>query len=197
MLTGMAHTPEQRSKQPLCGAKKKNGEPCRLFAGQGTEHKGYGRCKKHGGSTPNHNKHAVALELKHKMIMLGEPVEDVTAVEALLQELYASTGHVAWLRQEISSMDDDDLGTPTGQALISLYNNERDRKVRIAKLATEAGLDEAQVRIAEAQVLLLAGALKRAADAVNMPVAMQRKLGAKLREELSAVEPQTRRVAVA
>lgn len=168
-----------------------------MFAGQGTDHVGFGACKLHGGATKNHGKHAVALELKRKMITLGEPVEDVTAVEALLQELFASSGHVAWLRQEISSMDEDDLGTPTGQAMISLYNSERDRKVRIAKLATEAGLDEAQVRIAEAQVLLLADALKRAADAVNMPVKMQRQLGARLREEFSKVEPQTRRVVAA
>ena len=33
-----------------CGAKSRNGDPCRSTAGMGTEHKGYGRCKWHGGN---------------------------------------------------------------------------------------------------------------------------------------------------
>lgn len=33
-----------------CGAKSRNGDPCKSTAGMGTEHKGYGRCKYHGGN---------------------------------------------------------------------------------------------------------------------------------------------------
>jgi hypothetical protein len=186
-------TPDQRDQVPLCGAKKKNGELCRAFAGQGTNHSGSGKCKFHGGSTPNHDKRAVTQELKRRMITLGEPVEDITAVSALLSELYASTGHVAWLRQQIADMSTDALGTVEGQAIINLYNGERDRKTKIAKLCTEAGVDEAAMRVAEAQVTLLGSALARAADTAGLSVSMRQRLGAALRDELAAAQakPQT------
>lgn len=183
-------TPEQRDQVPLCGAKKKNGELCRAFAGQGTQHPGTGACKFHGGSTPNHGKRAVTLEAKRKMITLGEPDQEVTAISALLSELYASSGHVAWLRQQIADMTPEDLGTVEGQAIISLYNSERDRKTRIAKLCTEAGVDEATVRIAEAQVTLLGNALSRACDTAGLSAPMRRRVGSALRDELAQVQAQ-------
>jgi len=45
-----------RSRQALitgkCGAKTRDGTPCELPAGWGTDHVGWGRCKLHGGATP-------------------------------------------------------------------------------------------------------------------------------------------------
>ena len=35
----------------ICGAKNRNGEPCKLKAGWGTDHLGEGRCKFHGGKS--------------------------------------------------------------------------------------------------------------------------------------------------
>jgi hypothetical protein len=90
-------------------------------------------------------------------------------------------------------MTPDDLGTIEGQAIISLYNSERDRKTKIAKMATEAGVDEAAIRVAEAQTTLLGEALSRAADTAGLSAAMRRRLGAALRDELAQVQakPQT------
>jgi hypothetical protein len=50
----MAHTKEQRDLHDLCGAKRKNGELCRKFAGEGTDHFGVGHCKYHFGNARNH-----------------------------------------------------------------------------------------------------------------------------------------------
>jgi hypothetical protein len=181
-------TPEQRDQVPLCGAKKKNGELCRAFAGQGTKHPGQGKCKFHGGNTPNHDKRAVTLDLKRRMVTLGEPIENVTAVSALLSELYASTGHVEWLRQEIAVMSEDELAQIEGQAIVRLYDGERDRKTRIAKLCTEAGVDEAAVRVAETQVTILGSALARACDTAGLSAPMRQRLGAALRHELAQAQ---------
>lgn len=189
MLTRMATTPEQRNQHAMCGAKKRNGESCRAYAGQGTNHPGTGRCKFHGGATPNHDKRAVTLETKRRMVTLGQPVEDVTAITALLAELYASTGHVEWLRQEIAGMTQEDLlGTVEGAAVVRLYDTERDRKTKIAKMCTEAGVDEAKVRVAEAQVTLLGQALANAADVAGLSPEVKRRLGAALRDELAKIE---------
>jgi hypothetical protein len=185
----MTTTPEQRDKHAMCGAKKRNGELCRAYAGQGTNHPGTGACKFHGGAMPNHDKRAVTLETKRRMVTLGQPVEDVTAVTALLAELYASTGHVEWLRQEIASMTQEDLlGTIEGQAILRLYDTERDRKTKIAKMCTEAGVDEAKVRVAQTQVTLLGQALANAANVTGLSPEVKRRLGAALRDELAKAE---------
>ena len=98
----MAHTSEQRGnlRTPLCGAKKKNGELCRNFAGEGTEHKGIGTCKFHGGATGTHQKHAQLVEGKRQMVTMGLPIE-VQPHEALLNLLWLSAGHVAWLAKQV------------------------------------------------------------------------------------------------
>lgn len=45
----------------LCGARRKQGEgTCTRPAGWGTPHVGIGRCKLHGGCSPNHIEHAKA-----------------------------------------------------------------------------------------------------------------------------------------
>jgi hypothetical protein len=183
-------TPEQRDKVPMCGAKRKNGELCRAFAGQGTSHTGIGRCKFHGGATGTHEKAAVKRELQKSMVMMGEPVENVTALQALLQELWASTGHVGWLRQQIADMGHDELGSTYGQAVTSLYNTERDRKTKIARLCIESGVDEAAIRVAEVQVTLVGQALAKAADTAGLSAEMRKRLGAAMREELAAVDAQ-------
>lgn len=187
----MAFTREERSERALCGAKRRSGELCRLFAGQGTDHKGVGRCKLHGGSTRAHRQAAVKQELQKRMVEetgLGVPDEKITALGAMLQELYASNGHVGWLRRQISDMSQTQLATLEGQALVRLYDGERDRKVKIAKLCIEAGVDQARVMLMEKQVMLLGEALARAADTAGLSAPLRKRLGGALREELSRVE---------
>jgi hypothetical protein len=142
----VAHSSEQRDTHPLCGARKKNGETCRAFAGQGTPHPGVGRCKFHGGSTATHVAGAAAQEAQARMLMLGAAV-DIEPHEALLGVLRLSSGHVAWLRQEVSALDN--LASTDGQILRRLYGEERDRVGRLAKACLDAGVAERQVRLAE------------------------------------------------
>jgi hypothetical protein len=184
----MAHTKEQRSANALCGAKRRNGEPCRKFAGEGTDHKGVGRCRLHGGSTPTHKKHALKLNLQRQMVTLGEPDTEVTALDAMLSELAATSGHTSWLRARIANMSEEELATPEGVALVRLYDGERDRRVRIAKLCIEAGVDEAAIRVAEIQMVMLAQALKNACDEAGISEQAQRRLGNSLKQNLDRIE---------
>jgi hypothetical protein len=184
-------TRDERSERALCGAKRRNGELCRLFAGHGTKHTGIGRCKLHGGSVPNHEKAAVRRQLQQRMIAegtLGDPDTEITALGALLSELYASAGHVAWLRRQIGDMSQADIATIEGQALIRLYDGERDRKARIARLAIESGVDEAKVIVMEAQCKLLGEALSRACDTAGLSAPLRKRVGAALRDELASVQ---------
>lgn len=145
----MAHTPKQRDGMNLCGAKKKNGETCRAFAGQGTEHPGVGCCKFHLGNTKRHNTHAARKEALAKWAersKFGEPLE-VGPAEALLGVLHLSAGHLSWIRAELAAIKDK--RTQEAQVLMRLWDEERDRIARISKAALDVGVAEAQIALAE------------------------------------------------
>ena len=120
-------TSEQRSNFKLCGAKSAHGGICRLFAGQGTDHPGWGKCSKHGGKATSVR--ALKEHAQAEMIRLGAP-QNVTPNQALLGLLRMSAGMVAWLHQEIVQLTD--LDSNTARALIALHGEERDRLLRIS-----------------------------------------------------------------
>jgi hypothetical protein len=150
-------TKELRDRFQLCGARKKNGDTCRLFAGQGTPHLGIGRCKHHGGMTPNHMKNAAKVESQRRMVQLGGSVE-MAPHEALLAMLHLSSGHVVWLRNEISAQKT--VGDFEARVIYQMYSEERDRVARIAKACLDAGVAERQVRLAEEFGQMLADVLR-------------------------------------
>src|SRR5262249_55164733 len=143
-------TPDQRSLNALCGAKKKDGDTCRAFAGQGTDHPGVGRCKHHLGRTQNMNKHAVKLHAEREVTKARADFGDrlpVDPAEALLTTLQISAGQMAWLQAVLEEHGDKiDFD---GQVLMRLWNDERDRVARIAEAALRAGVKERYVRLAE------------------------------------------------
>lgn len=170
----MAHTPQQREAHPLCGAKKKNGDTCRAFAGQGTDHRGVGRCKNHGGSTRTHKQHAVVTEAKRRMVKLGEPVPGIQPHQALLALLRATAGHCAWLHREVGGLED--LSSHEGRVIVELYDSERDRLTRIAKACSDVGVADRDIRIHEQEAALFATAVDRAAEAIGMDASTRRQL---------------------
>lgn len=142
----MAHTAKQRDRLQLCGAKKKNGQKCRAFAGQGTEHFGVGRCRWHLGNSPSHNVNAVKQEAKSRMVDFGESIE-IDPATALLGVLHLSAGHLNWIREELATTNDK--STFDAQVLLRMWDEERDRIARISKAALDVGVAEKQIRIAE------------------------------------------------
>lgn len=97
-----------------CAAIRGNRPPCRRPAGWGTTHPGIGRCKLHGGSTPNHQR-AAQLELaRRECNRLGVPIE-VDPGEALMQELWETAGNVAFYRSLVAELPihpEDDTYVP-------------------------------------------------------------------------------------
>jgi hypothetical protein len=177
----MAMTSERRSTYPLCGAKKKNGETCRAFAGQGTDHLGIGKCKYHGGAT--HRKAAAKAEAQRKMTTLGVAM-NVTPAQALMGLLRATSGHVAWLATEVGALEG--LESPEARALINQYADERDRLTRIAKAALDSGIGKAEVEMAEAQTEALAKAINAAMSSVGgLSNDQKKRFGEALRRELA------------
>ena len=183
----MGHTQDQRSAKPLCGARKKNGEKCRAFAGQKTDHPGFGQCAFHGGATPNGRKHALALSAKQRMVAESVRVEDAHPHLVLVQELAMSAGHVGFLREEIAGLEPSEIGDERSKVLLERYDLERDRLTRIAKSCSEAGVDEACIRIEEVKAAQVVATITAAAKDAGIPPHYVRALGPALRKQFALV----------
>lgn len=185
----MAVTPEQRSEHPLCGARKRNGELCRAYAGQGTDHFGVGRCSFHLGKSPSHKRQAVELEAKARMVKLGQPIPDARPHQVLLGLLSASAGHCAWLQREVAALDD--LGTDEAAVVLRLHDTERDRCARIALACSQAGVDQAEINFQEAQAIMIVGAIRDAAKEIGLNRDQLAALGSAMRKQMAELSGDT------
>lgn len=182
--SGHAHnTPEQRDTRALCGAKKRNGEKCRAYAGQGTPTPGVGRCKHHGGSTVNHRKHAVSIEAKRRMVTMGTPIEEITAPEALMGLLRASAGHVAWLQHEVAALDT--LASHEAAVVVQLYDSERKMLLQVGEACVRAGVAEHIVRMEQHKAELTLRAIRDAAGDTGLNATQLQALGVALRRRFA------------
>ncbi len=183
----MAMSSEKRSEFPLCNAKKKSGERCRAFAGQGTSHLGIGRCKFHLGSTRSHVSNATVQEAQRRMVKFGAPIE-IHPQEALLAMLHLSSGHTAWLREEIAKMES--LDSFESQVIVNLYNDERDRLARVARSCLDAGIAERMVLAAERYGVAVAGVLRAIFDDgdLGLTVGQRDRLPTLVRRHLGSLE---------
>lgn len=186
----MTTTPETPGHDGKCGGKKRDGSgnTCTQPAGWGTDHPGIGRCKLHGGATPNHVAAARVEQARRDVATYGLPV-DIEPGLALLQEVHRTAGHVAWLGAKVAEMDEADLvwgvteetdkgaseypGTDTTRAAkpnvwLTLYQQERKHLVDVSAATVKAGVDKAIVKLTEQQGALLAGAISRILDALDL-----------------------------
>ncbi len=191
--------------KPKCGAKKRQGEGCcRRPAGWGTDHPGVGRCKLHGGATVSHRDAAVE-DLARKAVATYGLARDIPAIDALLEEVHWTAGHVAWLRERVAELEPDALvwgvteesdqqatefpgiNTTRGakpNVWLQLYREERKHLVDVTKAAISAGIEERRVKIAEAQGALLNGVIKRILARLDLTAAQSALLPVVVPEEL-------------
>jgi hypothetical protein len=158
----MPPTREQRDAFALCGAKTKTGSPCRMFAGQGTDHVGVGRCFRHGGCSPTHNKAAVAQVVEQRLHQEAEPLSDEEAQpHSVLKSLLAETGgRVRWL--------DAELGRQHSAKAEQMYRQERQFLAWISKLCSEVKLEDWEVSVRQSQAAQMAAMVKEALERVGV-----------------------------
>lgn len=164
--------PAKRAPGEKCNGRKTNESSyCKQPSGWGTEHVGYGRCRKHGGNTPNGKKAAAKLIAEALAKGYGLP-QEVDPQEALVQELHRTAGHVGYLHGLVAELEEAELHGKVGtegnaegktflaksepHVLVRMYQTERKMLERIAKSCIEAGIEERRVRIAEDQGKLFA-----------------------------------------
>lgn len=183
-------TPENqlRTKGPICGharsGKSMSGEGvCCQPAGWGTNHKGVGWCKLHGGNSPTGEAHAAKQRIAASMPAYGAPI-NIGPHEAILEEVHRTAGHVQWLHEMIqwlgrspdTDVTDEELEevgiVPMGHAAdaitqatlqgikpsiwLQMYQAERKHLMEVCKTAVTMGCAERTIQLAEDQGKMLA-----------------------------------------
>lgn len=194
---------------PGCaGHKKATGKPC------GKDPiKGGTVCTHHGGRAPQVEKAAKRNLAKQEVVKaaarLGGSI-DANPIDVLLEQVREAAANVTVLRDWIREMLKIDVdhsgaiaipeqvvyfekgGTHVPAAphiMVTLYNQERDRLVKYAKLCLDAGVEERRVQLAELQGRRLSEVVKAAveamkptdaqrADAFKAAAAMMKRIGA-------------------
>lgn len=144
-----------------CNAVKRDGsgKRCRQRAGHGTSHAGTGTCRRHGGSTPNGEKAAQAIDAAAAVVTYGLPIE-TDPHQALIDELYRTAGHVAYLGSIVQQLEKDQLHGPVGggqggipehkpNVWLQMYTAERKHLADVAKTCIAVGIEERRVRVVE------------------------------------------------
>jgi hypothetical protein len=185
-----AHAPEGDIRPPAppeefrcTGTNKESGERCRR------KHRPGGKvCASHGGNAKQNKAAAGQRTAEQKARALvatyGLPV-DIAPDQAILDEVHRTAGHVAWLEQQVHALTEGELvwgitrvkegGDDRGvteeavpNALLRLYNEERDRLVRVCTAALKAGIEERRVKLAERDGALISEVIRAILDDLKL-----------------------------
>lgn len=162
---------------------RQSGQRCKRVPVPGAE-----VCVFHGGGAPQvraaAERRLAAEEARKAVVTYGLPIE-VDPGEALLQEIYRTAGHVAWLEALVHDLPKEELtwgvgeeaekgatefpGTDTTRKAapnvwLLLYRDERKHLHDVCKTALQIGLEERQVQLAERQGALLAEVIRSVID---------------------------------
>lgn len=170
-----------------CNAKTRQGRTCAKPAGWGTPNR-HGRCRLHGGATPDGQLFARRLAASQAVETLGLP-RAVHPMEALAQELARTEGRVAAILALLDGLTSEEL--PVGYLdglsrpqLLELLSDERRHLVRVSEAAVRCGVAEHLVRVEEHEgrmvaegMLALIGALGLSLQDPQVQAAVHRVLG--------------------
>jgi hypothetical protein len=154
-----------------CGARRRDGELCRNPAGHGTDHPGIGACKLHGGATPNHQAHALAVmadradaaalaELRARGVPpMGNPLR-------VLQELAAEAYQwQAILRGRVAELESLTVRTKSGaeqvRAVVAAYERGLTRTAELCAVLANLRIDERLARIDQVTGQAVADAIEQ------------------------------------
>ena len=188
MATGtpsMGQAGNDRSMGQYCQALRSNGEACR-----NRPMRGQSVCRKHGGASPQARAAAgrrlAAAEWGRSF---GSPAEGGDPAETVLDEIRWASGHVAWLRQRVQETEPEALvwgvesevdkgsgefpgvdvtSSSKANAWVRLYGEERDRLIRMCKIAHDMGIAERHVELAERIGGLMADLLRGVLADLNL-----------------------------
>ena len=183
-----------------CGAKTRAGGTCKQLAMDGQK-----RCWLHGGKTPAklakvRREKALAVA-RREVARLGLSM-DADPLDALLEQVREAHSNVAMYRLAIESlgMHVGDGGVAVSEVfdakgarspavphvLVAMYDQERERLVRFAKICVDAGVEERIVRVVEMQAEMAWQTVAAGLDALNLSAGDREVFGRAFAQALQA-----------
>lgn len=173
-----------------CGAIKKNGKPCLWEAGHGTDHVGTGKCKLHGGASPN----GEVAAAKEEALGMAKPIE-VTPGQALAGVLNLAAGQLAYVTWKVAALDEDEVISEVGvHPWVRLQRNMMIDVAKMAKLAADAGIDERLTNLAEQQTAIVATLVEHVLGDLNLTSEQRALAGPSLRKHITSITAEAREV---
>lgn len=159
-----------------CHGKRRQapGEVCHRPAGWGTDHPGIGACKLHGGSTKNHQAAAKTEMTRRAAAQWVRDAAPITnPAEALLNVAREINGFKDYLADRVSEIRAESWRYSGAQAEqlraeISLYERALDRTARVLIDVNRLGLEAQRDAFNRQQGVVLAGAVQRILDALDL-----------------------------
>ncbi|VXA92724.1 HGGxSTG domain-containing protein [Citricoccus sp. K5] len=216
------YTPGQTAEngRPICGAKKKDGNPCGASPAKGAT-----RCRRHGGNTPQAKGKAKARVTTEKagraLRNLGydSEAENINPAEALLRLVSDKYREVAWLRMQVDHIQagnnpggttplvwgvtghefgvgpDGPIDKTTESSDLNIYvrwlHTAEDQLARYASAALKAGVEQRQLDIREAEALIFVGAINSILTALQLTTEQQQLVPTIVPQALRALEGRT------
>ena len=178
----------------LCQGHNKTGQPCKLPPKQGSPYCVYhSKDRKPPRKKIARRSQKLAAEKINQQLVyprtLGQKY-DIDPIQALLNEIHWTAGHVEWLRAKVQELKPEDLvwgktkektgGDDRGttheakpNAWYELYMRERDHLAKITVAAIKAGIDAKRTEIAQQQGQLVAAAIQTILDQMKLTVGIQ------------------------
>lgn len=167
-----------------CGAKTRKGTPCEQPAGFGTQHPGVGRCRFHGGASPQAELSGQVFLARREAAVMGVPL-DIEPHNAILECIRIAAGEVQYASDRIAELEPEQAVVPMtstltrpldlgkeGESILDTVQEIKveqpalhiwivarrqamDRLVQYSAVAIKAGIEERRVKLAESQGQLL------------------------------------------
>lgn len=186
------------------GKSKRSGTRCKKAACVGLD-----KCATHCGLSAEERKargeaFLASQQASKAVVTYGLP-RDISPTDALLEEVRYSAGHVAWLREKVRELEDEDLVwgkteeaeksatefagvdvtySAKPNVWLELYYRERKHLLEVTKAAISVGIEERVVRLAEAQGQLLNATIRRILARLDLSAAQAALLPRVVPEEL-------------
>lgn len=174
-----------------CSARRTNGQPCKAWAVVGAK-----VCVAHGGAAPQVKAKAARVVAEQKAQRALEGLDDYQAVTDPIERLQLLAGRaerfMELVGERVAQLNTIRYSTESEQlrAEVAVYERAIASTGRLLVDLARLGLDERAVRLQEAQVALLAGALAEALAEAGLPSEQRQAITVRVAELVAAAEDQ-------
>lgn len=179
-----------------CGANRRGGEgTCKRAAGAGTDHKGWGRCSWHGGSSPSGSQSAAGQRIesearrrlyRHDAHPVDNPLEALQLLAGRALALEAEIGEIVNGLAEAIRYEGEHSGEQL-RAEVAVLERAMDRCGKILVDIAKLNIEERLARVTEKQAQMAMDALSSAMGEMGMSPEQQREARSRVARHLRAV----------